>query len=687
MGLTARVWLRAAWLRAAWKFMVRARSTLPKDRAKFPRAKLPRSKLPISLILVGALPLAASALAAAPAAAVPNYQVYEDVCAKLGEPAFCTGATPMAGPLGLAVDNSSQVLDLAKGDVYVASQGEPATVSRFEATGAAANFPAGTNIDENQLKVAGFQPIKAVAVEYATGDFYIANGVTSEVEEFNSDGIHELSFPIPLGTSVFGIAVDNSTDALDPDKGDVYVVNVSGNVVYRYTSTGTPAGEVTGATEGHPLSLPYTIAVDNSGDLYVVDPGSNVEKFNPTGEWVETLAEGESPNAVAVDPATGDVLVESNNGLILPYTEAGALLHAFNAEGIPPGGIYGVTAGAESRVYATAVGEGKGVIYEAGEETAPPSEVEVTSASGVTGVSATLNGRVNPGNFAEYHFKYCEGKGTCGETAKTIIKGDTQQAVSAVVKSLTPDTEYSITLVAENKLDGGTPVEAKGSFETLVELPEARTEPANTVTATSAELDGEINPGGSSTTYYFEYGTAPCSDGACAATAEGTPVTGNGLARRVVEAVEVTSLIPETTYHYELVATNSRGTIVGEEKEFTTAEPEPPPPPRSGGSTVVVKEIVKEVVKEGAPKQSISIVSAKVQGNSLVVTVNASSQGSVKISGPGVKTTSQAVAAGEHQIRVSLNKQGKADRKHHKTIKITVTLSAESASGSENVKF
>jgi phosphodiesterase/alkaline phosphatase D-like protein len=85
-----------------------------------------------------------------------------------------------------------------------------------------------------------------------------------------------------------------------------------------------------------------------------------------------------------------------------------------------------------------------------------------------------------------------------------------------------------------------------------------------------AALHGTVNPNGSATTYYFQWGlttaygvnSAPRSAGA------GTkPVSARAAAGM---------LIPGTAYHYRLVATNAAGTAVGADRTFTTAGHAPP---------------------------------------------------------------------------------------------------------------
>lgn len=88
----------------------------------------------------------------------------------------------------------------------------------------------------------------------------------------------------------------------------------------------------------------------------------------------------------------------------------------------------------------------------------------------------------------------------------------------------------------------------------------------------AATLHGTVNPNGLATSYQFEYG--PTS-----ALGKGSPVTAGSAgagAVPVAEATRITGLSPDTTYYYELVATNSDGTSTTPVETFkTTGNPAP----------------------------------------------------------------------------------------------------------------
>jgi hypothetical protein len=75
-----------------------------------------------------------------------------------------------------------------------------------------------------------------------------------------------------------------------------------------------------------------------------------------------------------------------------------------------------------------------------------------------------------------------------------------------------------------------------------------------------------------------------------------------------------------------------------------------------------------------ASEPTVKVTRVKVKGKALLVTVSASAAGKVRISGRGLKTTTKTVAAGTHQIRVTLTNRGRSMHKHHKKTTMHVSL-------------
>jgi hypothetical protein len=118
-----------------------------------------------------------------------------------------------------------------------------------------------------------------------------------------------------------------------------------------------------------------------------------------------------------------------------------------------------------------------------------------------------------------------------------------------------------------------------------VSSPTVRTGTHSHLTDSSAVLVGTVNPNGSATTYFFQWGltTAYGVDSVAHSAGHGTkPVSVSTAAR---------DLIPGTTYHYRLVATNGAGTTVGADRTLTTAG-NPPPVVATGPATQVGRNAV-----------------------------------------------------------------------------------------------
>lgn len=97
--------------------------------------------------------------------------------------------------------------------------------------------------------------------------------------------------------------------------------------------------------------------------------------------------------------------------------------------------------------------------------------------------------------------------------------------------------------------------------------PTALTGTVSAVGGTTATLNGTVNPAGSATDWWFEYGTTTAYGSKTVATA-----AGSGSANVSVSKA-LTGLAPATTYHYRLVAKSSQGTTNGSDGLFTTASP------------------------------------------------------------------------------------------------------------------
>jgi phosphodiesterase/alkaline phosphatase D-like protein len=197
--------------------------------------------------------------------------------------------------------------------------------------------------------------------------------------------------------------------------------------------------------------------------------------------------------------------------------------------------------------------------------TSSAPSVVTNPATSVGATSATLNGSVNPnGRPTTYYFEY--GKTTTYGTKTAVQNAGTDSAsvnVSASVTGLTTGQVYHFRLVATS--DAGIVQGADASF-TPASGPSVTTTAASSVTTSGAKLNGNVNPNGQSTTYFFEYGTSTSYG---SKTASGSAGSGT---RALNVSATVTGLAPGL-YHFRLVATSAVGTTVGSDLTFGSAGP------------------------------------------------------------------------------------------------------------------
>jgi Ca2+-binding RTX toxin-like protein len=194
-------------------------------------------------------------------------------------------------------------------------------------------------------------------------------------------------------------------------------------------------------------------------------------------------------------------------------------------------------------------------------------EVETGGAMSVKATSATIEGTVDPeGSATSYYFEYgpTTSYGTkIPASPKEVGAGFATVTVSQALTGLTQGTTYHYRLVAVNA--AGTETGFDQTFLTL-KAPKVTTGSATGIGQKSATVNGTVNPEGSATSYYFEYGPT---------TSYGTKIpaspkeVGAGTSE-VAVSQSLTGLTPGATYHYRLVATSVAATTNGVDRTFTT---------------------------------------------------------------------------------------------------------------------
>jgi hypothetical protein len=424
------------------------------------------------------------------------------------------------------------------------------------------------------------------------------------------DAIENLHTPLSGESEV---AVDNSTG---PDKGDIYIAasGTNGEKIDIFSPGGQELGTL---SEQASVAWGETcgVAVDSTGAVYVAIYGGYIDKFVPKGgtltnaDFTSTLAGANEPCSIAAD-SQGDVFASKwENGPVFRYeaSQFGSLsatsslvdatdnsvavdphtdhvyvkesnqIAEYGARGEPltePIGIFAnVGEGAIAEGFGIAVdgitgdvyvSNGNGGINIYGPDVITPT-VTTENASSLETKSATLNGTVNPEGVqvtaCEFEYGTTQSYGQKAPCATSPGSGDVPVQVTAAISGLQRETEYHFRLVAANA-NG----ESLGDDQALETPAPVVTGQVTDLGTTSATLVGKVNPEGSAvTTCEFKYGTtAEYGQSVSCGKNPGSGESGVGV------TAQVASLLPHTTYHFELVVIDGEGEQVGGNQTFVT---------------------------------------------------------------------------------------------------------------------
>jgi hypothetical protein len=477
------------------------------------------------------------------------------------------------------------------GNIYALDAGISNVIDEFDSTGlfvgriSAAGTPTGS-----------FQTVHSIA-EDAAGDVYLTNSVGG------GQGIVDVFGPAAVLAEVNATAAANVVSTTATLEGSVnpggtsvtscvLEYRVKGEATYSHTA---PCSQTLPLTGSEPVAVSANVTGLTASTIYEYRlTASNANGSNhslsqtfttaPAVDSLTTgLAEGVTPTGATL---TGSLSPDGSDAHY--YFQYGTSVSYGSTSPAPPGSDAG-TASESVAAQTTLTGllanttyhyrlvgvNSFGTTY--GEDvtfqTAGPPAVGIESSSEVGSTHATLDAQVNPDGF-ETHYRFEYGTSAAYGTSAPIPDGEIAsgfggQPASAAVTGLQPNTTYHFRVVASS--EGGT---ADGPDQIFTTLGPALvdSEAASTVTATSATLGAEINPLGTTSRVYFQYGTVSCTVSPASCTdlplAPGTDIGGGESDQST--SVHLQGLISSTTYHFRVLVNNSLGDVEGLDQTFTT---------------------------------------------------------------------------------------------------------------------
>jgi hypothetical protein len=480
---------------------------------------------------------------------------------------------PLIGWFGQFSNVQSIAVDESSGDVYVYDTAAGGTIYKFDSSGQPANFSAlGTNVIEG-VGVGLFDE-EQLAVDNSTkathGDIYVASPNRLGIYGPDGKSLGELTsaveseVPAAAGTWGYlcGVAVDSS--------GNVYVSAFYARDVNKYTPTGNPVVNTDYvSTLNQNTTGMCNIAVDGEGSLYTAGwPRGGLFKYGAAQFGTSEAIGGqvsETGSTIAVNPSDNELYVYQNDGHghgdVAQFESDGTQVDSLG----PYGETVGVAVnGAAHKIY---VSDGQVVQVYDGARTLLPEAATGDTSDNETGHSVTLHGTLNPeGTATTWQFLYGTSKlygSTVPASSQDAGEGTSEVAVNAELTGLQPGTTYYYRLKTTNA--DGSQYGGERTF-TTPSVPAAEHESVTGVEQEAVTLLGHVNPHGIATNYRFEYGPTEAY-GSRAPTPDALAGYASG---DVIVRQDVTGLLPNSTYHYRLVATSAAGTVATPDHVFHT---------------------------------------------------------------------------------------------------------------------
>jgi hypothetical protein len=370
---------------------------------------------------------------------------------------------------------------------------------------------------------------------------------------FGPDGTANTSFQDPEDLSI------------DQENGDIYVIDTGTQKLERFDSSHTPKNFTTGPDAGT-NAIPGTfaspssdqVAIDSSagpakGDIYVTEEigSSQVNIYGSGGELLSTtsIVPETTICGVATDPAGNLYVGQSGTFAIPEYTPtanpvtASDRVAVLQNRGHTFSGCY-IAADSLGNVYSEARVDGDGPVVRLNDEGIQQETIGGITDAHAIAVDPTDNDLLIDEGNEVVEFDSSGNRvgsfGTNGESRGIAVDGD-------------PSSPSFGDVYVSNATTGKIDV-----FGPLIPAPEVSTEPATDLTATSATLNGTVDPGGAPVAECrFEYGTSTSYGQSlpCLRDDNGSTDLGSGDSAVPVHA-EISGLPLLTPIHFRLLASS-----------------------------------------------------------------------------------------------------------------------------------
>ena len=515
-------------------------------------------------------------------------------------------AAQFSFPYGVAVDSS--------GFVYVTDQYNY-TIRKVTPSGLVSTLAGKVGVQgssDGPGSAARFDQPFGVAVD-GSGNVFVADSANYTIRKVTSGGVASTLAglaPNPgssngTGSAAqfswpYGVAVDSS--------GNVYVADTTNNTLRKVTPAGVVstlaglagnAGSSDGTGSTARFYTPTGVAVDGSGNIYVVDQGNHtLRKVTPAGvvttlaglagssgssDGTGSAARFNNPTGVAVDGSGNLYIADTNNSTIRKVT-SGGVVSTFAGLAGSSGAIDGTSTVARFNFPNGVAVDHNGVVYVADTNN---NMIRTIQPNGV--VISYVGSNPGSGNGMGSSAHFYQPSGVAVDASGFLYVADTFnntiRKVSPVGEVTTIGGTAGVTgnadglgAVAQFSRMGGIALSTSGalfvadsynnriSMGVYVTPPAVATTPASSITGTGATLNGTVNANGYSSIVAFEYGLT----GNYGTTVTGTPSPVTGSSATGVSAA-ISGLSPGTIYHYRVKGTNSGGTSWGGDQTFITA--------------------------------------------------------------------------------------------------------------------